>query len=163
LRLRHPASARSAATVVAMIAVFGLVAAGCSKSSTPSETASNPATNPTTSGSVSPTTCADLETLKTSLSDLTKINPLQQGLDALNAQVAIVKTNLATVAASASADLQPQVAAVQTAFSGLQTALSGVTSSSLAQSAPAIAAALIQVGTASAALSTTLSQRCPGS
>jgi hypothetical protein len=145
---------RSFVAAVALVAVLGLMAAGCSKNNTPAVT---------TSASVSSTTCADLGALKTSLSALTQIKPLQDGLNALNAAVATVKTNLATAAASVSSDIQPQVAAVQTAFSGLQSALSGVTASNLAQSAPAVATALIQVGTATAALTTTLSEKCPGS
>jgi hypothetical protein len=45
----------------------------------------------------------------------------------------------------------------------LQTAASGTTADNLRQKVPAIAAAMKQVATATQALSSTLSQSCPGS
>jgi hypothetical protein len=52
---------------------------------------------------------------------------------------------------------------VKTAFAELQTAASGTTADNLRQKAPAIAAAMKQVGTATAALRTALTESCPGS
>jgi hypothetical protein len=52
---------------------------------------------------------------------------------------------------------------VKTTFAELQTAASGITADNLKQKAPAIAAALKQVATARQALSSTLTQSCPGS
>jgi hypothetical protein len=52
---------------------------------------------------------------------------------------------------------------VKTAFADLQTAASGLTTDNLREKAPDIAAAMKQVRTATAGLSSTLTQSCPGS
>lgn len=75
--------------------------------------------------------------------------------------MANVKTNLDAAEASASPVLQPDIQQVKTAFAGLQTAASGLNAGNLTQKAPAIASALKEVGTATAALRTTLTQSCP--
>jgi hypothetical protein len=81
----------------------------------------------------------------------------------LTTAIAEVKTNLDKAEASASPTLQPSVQQVKTAFADLQTAASGTTADNLRQKVPAIAAAMKQVATATQALSSTLSQSCPGS
>jgi len=91
------------------------------------------------------------------------VQPAEDGLAALTTAIANVKTNLDKAAASASPALQPSVEQVKTAFAELKTATSGVTADNLRQKAPAIAAALKQVATATEALSSTLTQSCPGS
>jgi hypothetical protein len=107
--------------------------------------------------------CADAAALKSSLEALTKVKPLQDGLTALNTAIANVKTSLDTVAASTSAVLQPAVEQVKTAFAGLQTAASGLTADNLKQKAPSIDSAIMQIGTATTALASTLTQNCPAS
>ena len=102
-----------------------------------------------------------MEALKSSLDALTKINPLQDGLTSLNAAIADVKTKLDVAAASAGTDLQPAVDQVKTAFAALQTAVNGVTTDNLRQKLPAISTALQQLGTSTASLATTLTQKCP--
>ena len=92
-----------------------------------------------------------------------KVKPLQDGLTALNTAIANVKTSLDTVAASTSAVLQPAVEQVKTAFAGLQTAASGLTADNLKQKAPSIDSAITQIGTATTALASTLTQNCPAS
>jgi hypothetical protein len=52
---------------------------------------------------------------------------------------------------------------VKTAVADLQTAASGLTADNFKQKAPSIASALKQVGTATEALSATVTQSCPGS
>jgi hypothetical protein len=87
----------------------------------------------------------------------------EDGVRALTTAIADVKTNLDKAQASASPVLQPKVQEVKTAFAELQTAASGTTADNLRQKAPAIAAAMKQVATATEALRTTLSESCPGS
>lgn len=150
---------RPASAVVAGVAL--LLLAGCDSSSTSGSTATtSPATAPATTATPRPG-CADVAALKSSLEALTKIQPLQDGLTALNAAIADVKTKLDVAAASAGADLQPAVQEVKTAFTALQTAVSGVTADNLRQRLPAISTALQQLGTATASLATTLTQKCP--
>ena len=107
--------------------------------------------------------CADAATLKSSLDALKNVDVRQDGVDALTSALADVKTELGAATASASSALQPEVQQVQTAVDALETATNGLTTSNLTQKAPAIATALRQVATATSALSTTLSQSCPGS
>jgi hypothetical protein len=164
VRARRSTSAAVAA--VALLCVLG----SCGTSSTPSQTspsattaASATTTAPTTT--VSPTTagCEDVAALKSSLEALTKVRPAQDGVTALKTAIDNVKTNLDKAEASASPVLQPDVEQVKTAFATLQTAASGLTADNFKQKAPSIASALKQVATATKALSSTLTQSCPGS
>ncbi len=163
MRLHH--ARRSASAVLAAVALC--VLASCGTSSAPTQT--NPPEASAAPTSAAPTTaaptaaCADVAALKSSLQALTKVQPAEDGLAALTTAIANVKTNLDKAAASASPALQPSVQQVKTAFADLQTAASGVTADNLRQKAPAIAAALKQVATAAEALSSTLTQSCPGS
>lgn len=164
MRLHH--ARRSASAVLAAVALL-CVLAGCGTSSAPTQTDKPEASAAPTSAApttAAPTTaCADVAALKSSLQALTKVQPAEDGLMALTTAIAAVKTNLDKAAASASPALQPSVQQVKTAFAELQTAASGVTADNLRQKAPAIAAALKQVATATEALSSTLTQSCPGS
>jgi phage-related protein len=151
--------------MVAAVALLGLMTS-CSTSSAPSQT-SPPATTAAAT-TAAPTTdataaaCEDIEALKSSLEALTKVRPAEDGLTALTTAIADVKTSLDKAEASASPALQPSVQEVKTAFAELQAAASGLTADNLRQKAPAIAAALKQVAAATRALSTKLSESCPG-
>ncbi len=142
-----------------------LVLVACGSSSTPSQTSSSTPTASSSASSAAPSTaaCADVAALKSSLEALAKVKPRQDGVAALNAAIANVQSSLDAAAASASANLQPAVAQVKTAFAGLQTAVTGLTTDNLSQQAPSVVAALQQVGIATAAFVTTLTQSCPGS
>ena len=155
---------------------FGAVAAvsllciltSCGTSSAPSQagptaTAAAPTTATETTASPSTTACADVAALKSSLTALTQVKPTQDGVAALTTAIANVKANLDKSEASASPVLQPSVQQVKAAFGDLQTATSGLTTDNLKEKAPAIAAALLQVATATKALSSTLDEACPGS
>ena len=101
--------------------------------------------------------------LKSSLEALTKVEPAEDGVPALKAAIADVKTNLTAAETSVSDALQPRVEQVKIAFGNLQTAAAGLTSDNRREKAPEIAAAMKQVRTATAALSSTLTDSCPGS
>jgi len=147
VRARRSASAAVAA--VALLCVLG----SCGTSSTPSQTSPSattaaPATTEAPTTTVSPTTagCEDVAALKSSLEALTKVRPAEDGVTALKTAIANVKTNLDKAEASASPVLQPDVEQVN-----------------FRQKAPSIASAMKQVATATKALSSTLTQSCPGS
>jgi hypothetical protein len=159
-------STAAAFAAVALICVLG----SCGTSSTPSQTnppgttaapattaAATPTTSPTTAG------CEDVAALKSSLEALTKVRPAQDGVAALKTAIANVKTNLDKAEASASPVIKPDVDQVKTAFADLQTAASGLSADNLKEKAPSIALAMKQVATATKALSSTLTQSCPGS
>jgi hypothetical protein len=164
MKLRRASRSASAAfAAVALLCV--LTSCGTSSSegqpSPPATTAAATTSPPTTDATAA--ACEDIEALKSSLDALTKVRPAEDGLTALRTAMANVKTNLDKAEASASPALQPSVQEVKTAFGELQTAASGLTADNLRQKAPAIAAALKQVGAATRALSTKLSESCPGS
>jgi hypothetical protein len=146
VRARRSASAAVAA--VALLCVLG----SCGTSSTPSQT----------SPSATTAACEDVAALKSSLEALTKVRPAQDGVTALKTAIDNVKTNLDKAEASASPVLQPDVEQVKTAFATLQTAASGLTADNFKQKAPSIASAMKQVATSTKALSSTLTQSCPG-
>ena len=152
---------RSASVAVSAVALL-CVLSSCGTGSAPTQT-SPPATTtaPTTAETTS--ACADVAALKASLEALTQVKPAEDGVIALTTAIANVKTSLDKAQASASDALQPSVEQVKTAFAELQTAASGLTADNLIQKAPGIAAALTQVGAATRALSTKLSESCPGS
>ena len=162
--VRARRSAFGAVAAVALLCVLG----SCGTSSTPSQT-SPPTTAPATTAAA-PTTaastaaaCENVAVLKSSLEALTKVKPAQDGVAALKTAIANVKTSLDAAEASASPVLQPSVQQVKTAFADLQTAASGLTADNFKQKAPSIASAMRQVVTATQALSSALTQSCPGS
>jgi len=167
MRLRY--ARRSASAAVAAVALL-CVLWSCGTGSAPSQT-SPPATTAAPATSVIPTTtatpttagCEDVVALKSSLEALTKVRPAQDGVPALKTAIANVKTNLDKAKTSASPVLQPDVEQVKTAFADLQTAASGLTADNFKQKAPSIALAMTQVAAATKALSSTLTQSCPGS
>ena len=160
-RLRRSVSASGAA--VALLGVLTSCGTSSSESqpSPPATTAAATTAAPTTDATAA--ACEDIEALKSSLEALTKVRPAEDGLTALTTAIADVKTSLDKAEASASPALQPSVQEVKTSFAELQTAVSGTTADNLRQKAPAIAAALKQVAAATRALSTKLSESCPGS
>ena len=169
--MRLPRARRSASTTIAAAALL-CVLGSCGTSSTPSQT-SPPATTaapvttaaPATTAAPTTAACEDVAALKSSLEALTNVKPAQDGVAALKTAIANVKTNLDKAEASASASpvLQASVQQVKTAFAALQTAASGLTADNFKQKAPSIASAMKQVATATKALSSTLTQSCPGS
>ena len=107
--------------------------------------------------------CAEKAALETSLSNLSELEPAQDGLDAVESTVADTKADLESMAIAADDLVKPLVEKVQTAFDDLESALQGVTSSNLAESATQIGDALSAVGSAAADLQDTLNQDCPDS
>jgi hypothetical protein len=148
------------AAVLAVGLLFILTSCGANPE--PSQPSPAATTAPPTTATPA-TACADVAALKSSLEALTQVRPGEDGVRALTTAIADVKTKLDKAEASASPALQPSVQEVKTSFAELQTAASGTTADNLRQKAPAIAAALKQVAAATRALSTKLSESCPGS
>jgi hypothetical protein len=165
-RARRSASAALAAVALLCVLTSCGTSSSESQPSPPATTAAATTSPPTTAAPTTDgtaTACEDIEALKSSLEALTKVRPAEDGLTALTTAIANVKTSLDKAEASASPALQPSVQKVKTAFGELQRASSGLTADNLRQKAPAIAAALKQVAAATRALSTKLSESCPGS
>lgn len=151
---------RSVMCGIAVLTMLALVGSACS---------SDPdgGTSPSSAASASVTEagggCAEVATLKDSLTALTQIEPLQDGLDALESSVATVKTDLQSAASAVSDELKPSVDEVQSSFDQLESSLQGVTTDNLAASATAIGSALTGLGTSLTDLESELSEKCPGS
>ena len=160
---RRPSMAAGAA--VAVLCVL----AGCGTSSTPTQssppaaTAAAPTVAASTTAAAPAAACADMAALKSSLEALTKVKPAEDGVPALRTAIANVKTNLTSAGTSVSEVLQPSVEQVKIAFGNLQAATAGLTNDNRREKAPDIAAAMKQVRTATTALSSTLTETCPGS
>lgn len=161
---RQPARRSTPLAIAAAVLLCAMTA--CSEGTTstsgpasPSSSSSSGITTTTGAGAA----CTDAAALKSSLEQLTAIEPLQAGTDALKGAIADAKTSLQTTATSASAALQPGIEQVRTAFAELETAASGLSSENLREKVPSIKAALRQVGAATSALGGTLAQACPGS
>ncbi len=151
-----PAALASTALLLALMA--------CSDGTPTTEPSATPSvSSSTTTATAQDAACADAAALRSSLEALTKVEPLQDGLTALNAAMADVKSSLDTAVASASAAITPDVEQVRTAFADLQAAASGLTADNLREKVPSIRTALQQVGTATSALGATLSQGCAAS
>ena len=157
---------RSASAAVAAVALLGALAS-CGSGSAPTQTAP-PATTAAPTTAAAPTTgaapaaCADVAELKASLEALTKVKPAEDGVAALKTAIDNVKSNLGPAEASVSELLKPSVEEVKTAFAELQTATEGLTADNFKEKAPAIRAAMAHLRTATADLSSTLTQSCPG-
>ena len=136
---------RSVTCGIALLAMLALSGAACSS-------------EPDTAASQG---CAELATLKDSLTALTQVEPVQDGLTALQSSVATVKTDLQSAASAVSEELKPSVDQVQSSFDQLENALQGVTANNLAASATEIGTALTAVGTALTGLESELAEKCP--
>lgn len=162
-----PRSRRFGWALLVVAPALFLVSCDSSDSSGPTPASSSPSTtfsSPSNSSSnAAAEACADAAELKSSVQTLSEVEPLQDGLNALEAASADTKAALDTAVASVTAELDPAVEQVRTAFTAVQTAMNGLTADNLADKAPAIATALRGLDTALRSLAATLSQECPDS
>jgi hypothetical protein len=165
--IRRPGRGRRSASILATVVVLVCVLAGCG---TPTQTAppaapssaAAPSSPAAATTAAAPAACADVAELKASLEALAKVKPAEDGVAALKTAIDNVKSNLGPAVASASEMLKPKVEQVQTAFAELQTAADGLTADNFRQKAPSIRAAMMQLRTATADLTSALTQSCPG-
>jgi hypothetical protein len=80
-------------------------------------------------GSSKPAYCSDLNNLKTSVQNLGKVNPVQNGVSSLTAALDEVKSSAQKLAGSAKGALGPQVDAVEKAINDIEASLKGLSSS----------------------------------
>ena len=142
-----------------LVAAAGVLLVGCSSGgSGGSVTPASP-----TPSVAAAAACADAAELKSSVQTLAEVEPLQDGLNALEAASSDAKSALDTAVDSATAELQPAVDEVKTEFSSVQTAMDGLTTENLREKAPELATALRGLKTSLSSLAATLSQECPES
>ena len=147
--------------VLSSMVILALAATSCGEgdeTTTPAATGAESGT-PTSTGAASG--CAEVTTLRNSLTALTQVDVVNDGTDALQSAATEVRTDLDAAASAVSSELQPAVDEVETAFGDLETALEGVTSADgLGDAATEVGSALTQVGTALTDLSTEIGQIC---
>ena len=120
--------------LLALVVAMFLVGCGSGdpSGSTPTPSSSSPsATAEVAAG------CADVAALKSSAQTLSDVEPLQDGLNALEAAITDTKTTLDTAVGSVAAELQPAVQQVQTQFAAVQAAANGLTTDNLRGRPPA--------------------------
>ena len=108
-----------------------------------------------------PSVCDQSEALEQSVTDLTEINVVSEGTDALNAAVANVKTELGDLKTTVSSDVADEVDDMETAVSDAEDTLSGIDNdATLNEKIDDVQSAFTGVATAAAALKDALSQEC---
>ena len=108
---------RTIVMVPLLVALLAFVSVGCSGSS-----------NSDTPSSSAASGCAEAAALKESLTALTNVDPVNDGLDALKSAATNVKTELDATVSAVSSELQPAVDQVKMAFDDLETTLNGISS-----------------------------------
>ena len=113
------------------------------------------------STSAAPAGCAEAAALKDSVTSLTEVSPVNDGLDALKAAAADVKTDLDATVSAVSSELQLSVDEVKSAFDDLESTLGGISDAgSLGAAATEVGTELTQLGTALTGLSAAIDQDC---
>jgi hypothetical protein len=113
------------------------------------------------STSAAPTGCTEAAALRDSVTALTEVSPVNDGLDALKSAATKVKTDLDATVSAVSSELQPAVDEVKSSFDDLQSTLGGISdASSLGAAATEIGTELTQLGTALTGLSSAIDQDC---
>lgn len=141
----------------------GVFLASCdgSSDSSGSNTAADSASSSATPGAAAG--CTDVAGLKSSVQTLTDIEPLQDGLNALEAAFDGTKAALDTAVASVTDELRPAVEQVEAAFAAVQSAVDGTTTDNLKRPGARDRRSASGQGsdTALTSLAATLSQECP--
>lgn len=113
------------------------------------------------SSAAAPPGCAEAASLKDSVTTLTEVNPVDDGLDALKGAAADVMTDLDATVSAVSSELQPSVDEVKSAFDDLESTLGGISdAASLGSAATEVGKELTQLGTALTGLSSAIDQDC---
>lgn len=140
--------------IPSVVILLTVAAVGCSGSDDSGGGASSAA--PT-----SPPGCAEATALKQSVTALTEVSPVNDGLDALKSAATEVQTDLDATLSAVSSELQPSVDQVKTSFDDLRSILEGISDADgLGAAATEVGAGLSQVGRALTGLSDSIDQDC---
>ena len=109
----------------------------------------------------SPPGCAEATALEESVTALTEVSPVNDGLDALKSAVTEVQTDLDATLSAVSSELKPSVDQVEASFDDLRSILEGISDADgLGAAATEVGAGLSQVGRALTGLSDAIDQDC---
>jgi predicted nucleic acid-binding Zn-ribbon protein len=111
--------------------------------------------------SSTPSVCDQKDAVESAVTDLADIDVLAEGTDALNENVANVKTELADLKSIVSDDVQPEVEAMETAVSDAEDILADIgDDATLNEKIDDVQTALTGIVTASDNLATALDSEC---
>jgi hypothetical protein len=154
---------RAIAAITAAAGLVLLVAACSSGGSSSSGGGTSSAGGSAAAASSAPTSvlCQDAAALRTSLGTLTHVAVGTGSANQIKADLADVKTKLASFAAQAHGQWQAQTAALKTALTKLQTTAADLASHPSLSTVPAVVTALGEVTTAASSLLAAISTACP--
>lgn len=110
--------------------------------------------------SATPSVCDQKDAVESAVADLADIDVLTEGTDALNENVAAVRTEVDSLKEIASQDVEEEVDALDTAVTDAEDILSGLDDATLNEKIDGVQEALTGVATASADLADALSNEC---
>jgi gas vesicle protein len=126
----------------------------------PTNGATDGATNGATNGATADV-CDQKDAVASAVADLADIDVLEEGTDALNANIENVKTELSDLKETVTEDAQDEVEDLETAVTDAEETLSGITDeSTLNEQIDAVQSALTGIATASTALVSALENEC---
>jgi hypothetical protein len=141
-RVRRRAARRRGAVIALPILILA-VATGCGGSS-----------------SGKPAVCDKRDDVKTSVDNLTKVNPVTDGLGVLETQLNAVQDSVKSLASAAGSEYQPQITALQTSLKTLQSQVTALGANPSVTALTAVAPAAQQVATDFKALTTAIGSAC---
>jgi hypothetical protein len=108
-----------------------------------------------------PSVCDQKEVVEASVQDLGDLDVVAEGTDALNQQVATVKSDVADLRDTVSEDVEPEVEALETAISDAEETMSEITDdSTLNERIDAVQTSITGIVTAAGDLGDSLSNEC---
>jgi hypothetical protein len=136
---------------IAAFALFVVLMAACSDDDDDNGDEASP----------SPSVCDQKEALDESAQALADLDVVASGTDGLTAAVEAVQTDVQNLKETVSADVEPEVEALETAVSDAQDTLSGINDdSTLNERIDAVQEALTGIATAAAGVGTALQNEC---
>jgi hypothetical protein len=136
-----------------------LLAAACTSGGS---SAAGGSTSAAATSSPTSVQCQDAAALRTSLGTLTHVTVGTGSADKIKADLADVKTKLASFSAQAHGQFHAQTAAMKTALRKLQTATANLASNPGLSTVPAVVTALGEVTASASSLLAAISTACPG-
>jgi hypothetical protein len=148
---------RAAVAAVALVVLLAACGSSSSSSSTGAPGTTTASTEAAGSAGSTPVTgsaelCAQRETLKTDVDDLTKVDVVANGASALTPAITKVKDDLQGLKAAATDDLKPQIQALEDSLQQLDDAVKNISSGG----ASAVATAAVDVAQTGSTLLTSL-------
>lgn len=153
--MRAPVPARLPLAALACLAL-----AACGGGSGGDDPAAAPATTAAATTTPASKACADAAALKASMNDLDQLDPPEAGKAGIQAALEKVRTNLATLRASAASQWSAEVGELDSAVNAFQATVAGIDGNNLLSDLPTIVNDLERIDGAWTALERRIDQDC---